>query len=66
MFWNPQDVQIPKLSLEFQFDQDLIEKTRKHLDAFLMISTVEENFEFALKINKSFGSNVYRNCHLAS
>ena len=40
MFWNPQDEQIPKLSLEFQFDQDLIEKIRKHLVDFLMISTV--------------------------
>ena len=40
MFWNPQDEQIPKLSLESQFDQDLIEKIKKHLVDFLMISTV--------------------------
>ena len=40
VFRNPQDKQIPKLSLGFQFDHDLIEKTRKHLVAFLMISTV--------------------------
>ena len=40
MFWNPQDEQIPKLSLEFQFDQDFIEKRRKHPVDFLMISTV--------------------------
>ena len=40
MFRNPQDKQIPKLPLGFQFDHDLIEKTRKHLVAFLTISTV--------------------------
>ena len=33
-------MQIPKLSLVFQFDHDLIEKTRKQSVAFLMISTV--------------------------
>ena len=40
VFRNPQDEQIPKVSLEFQFDQDLIEKIRKHFVYFLMISTV--------------------------
>ena len=49
VFRNPQDEQIPKLSLEFQFDQDLIEKIRKHLVDFLMISTVLTSIEITTK-----------------
>ena len=29
VFWNPQDVQIPKLSLKFKIDQDFMEKKTK-------------------------------------
>ena len=40
-FWNPQDEQIPKLSLVNQFDQDLKKKTGEKDVHFLMTSTVK-------------------------
>ena len=40
MFWNPEDEQIPRLSLGHKFDQDLRQQTGKQGVHFLMTSTV--------------------------
>ena len=40
LFWNPQEEQNPKLSLEFNFEQDFIEKNLKQYATNEMLGTV--------------------------
>ena len=40
MFWNPEDKQIPKLSLGNKFDKDMRQQTGKQGVHFLLTSTV--------------------------
>ena len=53
VFWNPEDEQIPKLSLGNNFDPDLRQQTGKQGVHFLMTSTVSI---FQVSYNKLFSN----------